>query len=445
MRTPAFDRVAREGALFTNAHAAAPSCSPSRAAILTGQDIWRLEHGSALLGFLPAKYSVYPDILEAAGYCVGFSQKGYAPAISRGRPRNPAGPEFRTFAAFLAKRPKNAPFCFWLGSRSPHRPYERGAGAAAGKTPAQAVPPLTLPDSDMLRLDMLDYFADIEVFDAQVAEVLAALEEAGELDNTMIVVTGDNGWAFPRAKATCYEAGTHEPLAIRWGMAVKPGRVVEDFVSLADLCPTFLEAVGAEVPVEVNARSLLSILRSDRSGQVDPTRDHVIAAMETHVPSRDLGDGRSGGYPIRSLLTRDFHYIRNFAPERWPAGDPAPDMATLDFDGLATKTQAAFADVDASPAKADLVMRRADPAVRPLYELSFAHRPARELYDRRADPAEMRNLANDPAYAEIATALERRLMAALAAAGDPRAHGGGAEFDTYTVTPPAWKGGRKVK
>ena len=451
VKTPAFDRVVREGVLFENAHAAAPSCSPSRAAILTGRHVWELEHGSALLGFLPEKFPVYPALLERAGYHVGYCGKGYSPGGIKGAPRNPAGPAYADFAAFLKKRPAGAPFCFWLGSHYPHRPYKRGIGLAAGKSPADAAPPVYLPDTREVREDILDYFAEVDAFDRQVADALALLEKNGELDNTLIIVTGDNGWPFPRAKATCYDAGTHQALAIRWAGAVRGGRRVSDFVSLADLCPTILEAAGVPVPGGVSARSLLNVLKSGREGWVDPARDHVLTAMETHVPARDLGSGRMGGYPMRALITRDFHYIRNFAPERWPAGDPAPGMfasasanasapaPAMDFAALATKTQTAFADVDASPSKAVMVLRRDEPGVRPLFRLAFEHRPARELYDRRADPGQLRNLAEDPAYAETVAKLDAMLMRELAATDDPRAHGGGAQFDDYSINPPGWQ------
>lgn len=429
VQTPTFDRVAREGVLFRNAHCAAPSCSPSRAAILTGRPVWQLEQGATLLGFLPAKFSVYPDLLAAAGYHVGFAGKGYAPGGLGDRARNPAGPQYKDFAAFLAQRPSGAPFCFWLGSRHPHRPYPWKSGTH--DLDKISVPP-TLADSAIARQDIADYYAAVETFDREVAGVLAQLEATGEGDNTIVVVTGDNGWPFPGGKATCYDAGTHEPFAIRWPALTSGGRTVDDFTSLADLCPTFLEVAGVSVPVGVSARSLLPVLRSPASGQIDPARDHVLTAMETHVPSRALPDGRLGGYPARSLVTAQFHYLRNFAPDRWPMGDPARDMAALEYAALATKIHAAFADIDAGPAKADLVLRRAEPPVREIYSHDIAHRPARELYDLRADPHELHNLAADPGHAKLVADLDAQLMRELRAAGDPRADGGGDEFDSYT-------------
>ena len=132
IKTPVFDRIAKEGVVFRNAHAAAPSCSPSRAAILSGQWPWRLEQGGNLHGFIPAKFEVYPDRLKSAGYFIGMAGKGYGPGTDKGRSHNAAGPAFKDFDAFLSARPEGRPFCFWFGSHQPHRPYQSGSGIKSG-------------------------------------------------------------------------------------------------------------------------------------------------------------------------------------------------------------------------------------------------------------------------------------------------------------------------
>jgi arylsulfatase A-like enzyme len=431
VKTPTFDRLAREGVMFRNAHCAAPSCSPSRAAVLTGQWPWRLEDGANLRGSLAAKYAVYPDLLERAGYFVGLTGKGYGPGGLADRARNPAGPSYRSFEAFLAARPKGKPFCFWFGSHKPHRPYRPGSGAQSGIEPAKVVVPPYLPDNDVVRQDICDYLAECQALDRQAGAVLASLERTGELDDTLIVMTGDNGWPFPRSKATLYATGTHQPFVVRWGRKAPPGRTLEDFVSLADLAPTFLEAAGLPVPETMTARSLLPLLCSTKPGQVDANRDHVLTGMETHVPCRALADGTRGGYPMRSIITMDHHYIRNFRPDRWPAGDPQEPGVVLGFQQIAKDTHALFADVDSGPTKAWLVLHQGEPAVKPMAEWAFGKRPARELYDLQKDPYELKNVADDPAYRKIAAELDARLMAELKAAGDPRATGSGDEFDRY--------------
>ncbi len=434
VRTPTFDRLAREGVLFRNAHCAAPSCSPSRAAILTGQWHWRLGDGVNLRGALPSKFTVYPDLLEQTGYFVGLSGKGYGPGSIADRSRNPAGRSFKNFDAFLAARPKGKPFCFWFGSRDPHRPYRWRSGREAGLDPAKVTVPAYLPDNATVREDIADHYAEVERFDSDSAAILASLEKAGELDQTLVVMSGDNGWPFPRCKAGLYDSGTHQPLAIRWPSKVKAGRVVDDFASLADLAPTFLEAAGLPVPPAMTAKSLMPVLVAEASGQVDPQRDHVLTGMETHVPCRALGDGNLGGYPMRSIFTHDFHFIRNFRPERWPAGDPAAG-GMPDYKELATNTRVGWADCDASPSKAWMLLHRDEAATAGLAKSAFDKRPARELYDLRKDPYEMTNLAEDPAYAKVAEELESRLMSELKATGDPRATGHGDEFDRANARP----------
>lgn len=432
IKTPTFDRVAKEGVLFRNAHAVAPSCSPSRAAMLTGQWHWRLEQGANLQSFLPAKFDVYPDLLEKAGYYVGLAGKGYGPGSDQGRRHNAAGPEFKSFPGFLAARPKDKPFCFWFGSHQPHRAYENGSGKRSGMDPAKVFVPPYLPDNTITRNDICDYFFESQRFDRQCAAILAALEKTGELDNTLVVISGDNGWPFPRSKVSCYDSGTHQPLAIRWGARVKGGRSVDDFVSLSDLAPTFLEAAGLQVPATMTARSLLPVLLSGNSGQVDPTRDHTLTGMERHDA---YGRTEMHGYPMRTIITKDFHYIRNFKPDRWPAGDP-PNGPLPSFKRIAADTFCAFPDCDKGPTKAFLLTHRDDAAVKPMAERAFGKRPPRELYDLRNDPFELKNVAESPTYAGTVKDLDARLMAELKATGDPRATGGGDEFDRYPTTQP---------
>jgi N-sulfoglucosamine sulfohydrolase len=433
VKTPTFDRVARSGVVFTHAHVAAPSCSPSRAAILTGQWHWRLREGANLWSTLPAEFPVYPDLLEAQGYHVGHTRKGWGPgnAAAGGRSRNPAGPQFPDFDAFQAARSKDKPFCFWFGSQDPHRPYDWESGVRSGLRLEDVRVPPYLPDSEIVRKDICDYYLEVQRFDREVGELLSKIERAGELENTLVVMAGDNGWPFPRAKATVYNTGTNVPLAMWWPGVVEGGRTVQDFVSLSDMAPTFLEAAQITPPREMTARSLWNVLESRKSGWVDRARSHVLTGMERHVPSRGP---EKAGYPMRSLHTRDFHYIRNFAPERWPAGDPnGIDDQNNPFthEQLLKNTHACFADIDSGPTKAYLIENRREPGARKAYELATGKRPPQELYDTRSDPFEMRNLAGDARYAKVLKKLDAQLTTALEATGDPRIQGRGEELERY--------------
>lgn len=404
VKTPTFDRVAREGVLFTNSFCAAPTCTPSRGAILTGQAIHCLDEGANLYGVLPARFKTFPDILEENGYFIGLSGKGWGPGKleGTGRTRNPAGPQFKNFKEFLEQAPKNKPFCFWFGSHFPHRDYELGCGVNSGMRLEDVEVPPFLPDTPEVRSDILDYYWNVEQFDKQCAAVLENLELSGRAENTIVVITSDNGMPFPRAKANLYEAGAHMPLAIRWPARVKGGRKVDEVVSHTDFAPTFLEAAGMKPLPDMTGRSLIDLLTEDKPAR----RDAVFVEKERHTNCRE----GNLGYPCRAIRTKDFLYIRNFHPERWPAGDPKMWVAVGDF-----------GDIDTSPSKKLILSRRDDPKIKPYFELATAKRPAEELYDLKRDPWTVHNVADDPEYAGIKEKLARRLQTWMTKTRDPRA------------------------
>jgi len=415
VKTPTFDRVAREGILFTHAFCATSSCTASRAAILTGQYPHRLEQGANLFGFLPKRFPVYPDLLEAAGYQVGLTRKGWAPGIYQagGYMRNPAGPYYEDFAEFLKTAPEDKPFCFWFGAVDPHRPYQQDAWQETALKLEDVVVPPYLPDSPEVRSDILDYYFEVERFDRETGEMLGLLDKAGKLDNTLVVITGDNGWPFPRAKATLYDAGTRVPLAMRWPARVKGGRTSHDFVNLSDLAPTFLEAAGAEPPAQMTARSLLGLLTgAEPSGK----RTAVFLDRERHAPVHP----ENGGYPSRAVRTGQFLYIRNFRPDRWPVGD---------LEG--TGGYGPFGDCDAGPTKKYLLAHRDDPTAARFFQLAFAQRPAEELYDVKQDPCQLDNRAGRPEYAAAQQQLRAMLDGWMRRTGDPRAIHDDDRFDRY--------------
>ncbi|MDR0353006.1 MAG: sulfatase [Opitutaceae bacterium] len=440
VNTPAFDQVAREGLLFRRAYTPNAKCAPARANILTGRQSWQLGAAANHCPFYPPGYRTFMEALALRGYATGFTGKGWAPgdpgAGAGGKPRELTGPEFNArelappasgisktdyaanFADFLARRPAARPFCFWLGAREPHRPYEAGAGRRlGGKNPdALGRLPVFWPDTGAVRDDMLDYAFEIEHWDAQLARALALLEQAGELDNTIIVVTSDNGMPFPRAKGTTYELSLHVPLAIRWPAGVtRPGRVVEDFVSFVDFAPTILEAAGLTAETAgmepFAGRSLFPILRDTHQGKIASYRESLVFGQERH----DLGRPGDAGYPVRGCIQDGLLYFRNFEPSRWPMCDPITG----------------YLNTDGSPTKTLILVENRRGLNHWRWDLNFGRRPPEELYDFARDPDCVNNLAGDTAYAGKMRAMRALLHAELTRQQDPRLEGRGGEFDAH--------------
>jgi len=419
--TATFDRLVEEGIKFEHAYVSSPSCTPSRAAILTGQWHWRLEESANLWSTLQSKFDVYPDLLEAGGYHVGFTRKGWGPGKLEpgGRQRNPAGKHFNSFGEFLEARPQGMPFCFWFGSQDPHRGYDAGSGVESGMKLEEIEPFACFPESDEIRSDIADYYWEVQRFDREVGELVALLEKSGELENTLIVMTGDHGMPFPRCKGNLYDTGTRVPLAMCWPQMLTPGRVVEQFVSLTDLAPTFLELAGLAVPGSMTGSSLKEILTTQ---QPRTDRSFILFGKERHCPAQE--DPDSGGTPMRAIRTKDFLYIRNYRPDRWPAGTPRFEKAF--FPG------SWYGDVDNGPTKFYMIDHRdKDELHRQLFDLAFSKRPAEELYDLRSDPAQLNNVSEDPAYRQINEDLSKQLTEHLLKTQDPRAANPDPPFDDY--------------
>jgi arylsulfatase A-like enzyme len=420
IKLPTFDWIAAQGMLFNNAFCAAPSCSPSRASILTGEYPHQLEQGSQLWGTLLPKFPNYTVLLENAGYLVGLTGKGYGPSgneRSAGYVHNPAGKHYKNFSDFLDAVKKGQPFCFWFGSHKPHRPYPRGIGRNLDTPPAGVQVPAYLPDVREIQEDFLDYYFEVQQFDSACRRIVLLLKEKDLLKNTLIVMSGDNGFPFPRAKANLYDGGTHIPLAVMWKGVVTPKTVSNAFVSLADLAPTFLEAAGLPIPRQMTARSMLSILKGRKK---DHPWDRVYLEMERHAYARK----GNVGYPMRAIRTEKYLYIRNFEPERWPAGDP-----------VSLSRLGAFADCDASPSKEFVITHdrlRIKKSNETYFQAAFGKRPAEQLYVLKSDPYEMNDVAGNKRYRAILIRFRKELEKWMEKTNDPRANDPHTDvFNTY--------------
>ncbi|MEM1444413.1 MAG: sulfatase, partial [Verrucomicrobiota bacterium] len=411
---------------FENAFTPVPSCTPSRHVTATGQAPWRLGQGINLGSSLQKNTPVYPDRLTGAGYLTGYSRKGTGPSKHLHRGNDPFGERFDRFRSFLEERKEDQPFAYFYGAGEPHRPFSWQASLTSDlDLDSIRVPPF-LPDNETTRTDLGDYYLKVEKLDLLAGEILTALEEAGELENTIVVMTSDNGMAFPRAKATLYDAGCRIPLAIRWGEKIPGGRRIDDFVTLADLAPTFLEATGLAVPDTMTGRSLLPALLSETEESSFEARAHVILGMEQHVYPN----------PSRAIRTKDYLYIRNFAPEAWPTGKVDEEPRQFDFKATPWPTVPGAFSLNIDPGPTKQWMRFHDS---PVNSLSFGKRPAEELYDLRSDPDQITNLLSErntpEEIASIRRELSDRLTNELRAQGDPRF----AEPDHVTFLMNGWK------
>ncbi len=439
VKTPAFDRVAREGLLFTRAYTPNAKCAPSRACILTGRNSWQLKAAANHIPYFPPEFKSYAEALAEHGYFVGMTAKGWAPGIAQdaeGKPRQLAGQPFNrqksqppargisgndyagNFADFLRSAPEGEPWCFWYGCLEPHRGYEYGSGVAKGHKSIDQVTkvPAFWPDNEVVRNDMLDYAFEVEHFDQHLDRMLKLLDQHHQLDNTLVVVTADNGMPFPRVKGQEYELSNHLPLAIMWPQGIKnPGRTIDDSVSFIDFAPTFIELAGLSWNQSgmqpAAGRSLTDIFYATQSGQVNPERDHVLIGKERH----DIGRPHDAGYPIRGIVKNGMLYLHNFEVSRWPAGNP--ETGYLNCDGSPTKTEI-------------LVMRRQGTSPK-FWQLAFGKRGQEELFNIGIDPECMTNLSDNSEYQSVKTLLRDQLFQELKRQDDPRMSGQGAVFDNF--------------
>ena len=440
IKTPVFDSLALSGIRFNNAFVSAPSSGPSRAAILTGKNFYELGYASMNHTRWHEGEKSYVDYLEEVGYHTGSTGKGWAPGNFRnsGRSHNPAGRVFNeirlkppaegisnidyasNLADFLQKNEAGSPFCFWAGISEPHRVFEEGSWRRSGKGLSGVELPGFYPDNDSIRGDLLDYAVEIEWFDQQLGLMINILRERGTLENTIIIITSDNGMPFPRAKATSYDSGTRVPLVIYWNKMPVTGRYSDDMVSLIDLAPTIYELAGITPDGGFSGRSLLPILKSRKNGVTDPGREFVITGVERHLPG---SRSESLCYPIRSIRTSQYLLILNLEPDRLPAGDPSGDFYPQD------DITEGYGDTDGSPTKAAIWLGREN---NPYYfDLAFGKRPPVELYDITADPWQLNNLAGESGYAAVVKDLSEKLDRELKATSDPRAVGRGELFEKY--------------
>lgn len=434
--TPAFDQIARQGILFANAYTPNAKSAPSRACLLTGRNSWQLEEAGNHIGFWPdQKYQTFMEALAQQDFFVGYTGKGWGPGnpgMKDGHERELLVNEYNikktipptkgisaddyasNFEYFLTQKPKNKPFCFWYGAREPHRVYEYGSGVKKGDRKLSDIDnvPGFWPDNDTVRNDMLDYAFEIEYLDSHLGKMLKLLSEKGELENTIIVLTSDNGMPFPRSKGLQYEYSNHMPLAIMWPKGIKnPGRIENGYVSFIDLTPTMMESVGVDWQRTVMEPSPGKSLTDVFQDKKKKDRSYILLGQERH----DVGRPNNQGYPIRSIIKDGFLYMFNFKPELWPTGNP----------------ETGYLNTDGSPTKTNILNLRRTGIDKVYWNLNFGKHQQEEMYQISVDKECLVNLADIAEYKQRKEEMKKLLFDELKSQKDPRVLGNGDVFDNY--------------
>lgn len=469
--TPGFDRIAGNGIYFSNCFAGSPGSAPSRGALVTGRHHWQNEQSGQHASSWMKKYIPLVDVLEKGGYHTGFTGKGVAPfqyarderdSLWRGidaagksynsiryqekgdmDERTASGISrinyFENFKAFMSGKSETQPFYFWYGGNEAHRGFEKDSWKRNGKTLSSTEVPAFLPDNDLVRGDLLDYTVEIEWFDLHLTRMIDYLDSIGELENTIVIVTSDNGMSFPGAKAYCLEYGLHVPLAISFPKEIPGNRKVDDPVGFIDIVPTLLELTNLDSGemMPIRGKSIVNILRSQESGIVDPKREYIFGGRERHSSSQ----WNNLGYPQRAIRNSRYLLVWNMRPKRWPAGAPqaiikgqdgeiAP-MYGIDKKGI-YHPEWAFTDIDPSPAKSFIIEHHYDAEVYPFFHRIFMKSPEFELYDILDDPYCLVNLYEKKEYMNVGEKLKKELIRELIDSRDPRLIGPDHEvFDSY--------------
>lgn len=500
VRTPNIDRIAQRGVLFRHAFVSAPSCTPCRSALLSGQHFWRTGRGSILQGAVwDPTIPAFPLLLDQAGYHIGETFKVWSPGSPGDAPYGAgkfayekSGRKFNDFSEnvtqavregssveaaktelldgvesnfkdFLKARPEGRPFCYWFGSTNTHRQWIEGSGESLwGFDPKQfqgKLPPF-LPDVPTVRQDLADYFGEIAAWDAAVGRLLDELESQQLTESTMIIISGDHGPpGFPHGKCNLYGFGTEVSLMIagpgipNTPLQTSPQNSTQSSSQHSpDIAKPSYRVIDDLVSLTDIAPTIL-----ETAGLAVPqtmTGKSLLPMLQKNDsgkldPNRDavfLGRERHvenaradfTPYPQRAIRTDEFLYIINFRPDRWPLGDPygLMDSTPPSYQQVRENTRATLPDEDAGPTKAWLVEHRNDPQWQPFFQHAYGRRPREELFDLRVDPHQMKNLAADPEYHSVRQGLEQRLLDELTRTGDPRMIDEGSFFETPPMSGP---------
>ncbi len=371
IRTPNIDRLAAGGLKAENAFLTTPQCSPSRISILTGK--YPHQTGAEDLHVpLPDDEIILPTFLKESGYATGYLRKGHFGPNGHNQ-FDWYSNDLDDFTAFLDSV-ETVPFFMWVGFTDPHRPYKKGVTDPPQDPGTVIVPPYLLDEPDT-RSELADYYDHITRMDHQIGKYIDILQARDLLDNTLVIFFSDNGSPFPRAKGTLYDSGIKTPLIFFWPSRIRPGLTYQPLISVIDLAPTILDAVGNAIPAEMEGTTLIPVINNPAlSG-----REFVYSERNWHNCDEHM----------RSIRSDRYKFISNAYTEL-PHGTPADITAGKSWKRL----REAYDQGTLTPIQAMLFT---------------VPRPAEELYDLHTDPDESRNLIDDAQYREVAAALRGQL------------------------------------
>lgn len=421
LSTPNIDKLIEGGTFFENAFSSCASCAPSRSAILTGMyphsnGHWRntstpvinapeIEFGreSSKIDSVGVHEDIptLVEILKDEGYVTGITEKWHlsphwkfpfdyrleSPRI----PVTSSAIAVKKFFSDIEKNNDDSPFFIMVNIGNTHRNYQTGKDNRYRVNAEDLVLPAGLPDIPLVRQDYADYLSAVQSADVAIGNVIKVLEDSGKANDTLIIYTSDQGYGYPRAKASLYYDGTHVPLSIS-GAGIKSGVNSDKLVSLIDLAPTILDCIGVKIPDNMQGISLRPILEGDENA-----RGHDLVFTEHNA------HGSGEIYPSRAVTDGTILYIRNLMPElkyNLPADLYSKDWGNLAYDAI-------VAAKDDYPLEYELMM-------------SVFSRPYEELYDISKDPGQFTNLVNDPSYSEIYKILKNALDQWMEETGDPQ-------------------------
>lgn len=387
-KTPNFDRLAAEGMTFSHCFQTAPMCSPTRHNLYTG--------------IYPVKTGAYPNHtfakegtksivhhLKPHRYRVALSGKRHIAPESvfpfeysgvKGNPDMEA-----VNALMLESKSDGNPFCLFACSNEPHTPWNKGNPDLY--PPAEITLPPYLIDTPETRKGFSKYLAEITYYDGQVGQILDLLEKHDLVEETIVILSSEQGNSMPFAKWTLYDPGLRTALVVRWPGKIKPASKTDAMVEYVDVVPTLLDAIGVDPVAEMDGKSFLSVL----NGSADEHKSHVFGIMTT----KGIING-SDTYGIRSVRSRDYQLIVNLTPE-------------VKFTNACTTSPEFLSWVR----RAGAGKKRASKFVN-----HYQHRPAVELYSTRGPWHGWNNLADKEEHASIRSELEKKLEEWMSEQGD---------------------------